>query len=251
MAKDFDSFFKELIQERVDEIPCPHHEDMAKKIIKQVKAESKKEKRDKFLKRLKPSVAICIIIAFMVILYAIPETHLMALTRKIIKNIIVVTEDTIKIYKKVDPNSSDKNDDYLFGREIDDPRIGEAQKKIHFRLFIPGYIPEYYELENVDVLNKYEEREAVTFLYLKTDSDKKEYFEITQQSFPKGADVTLNIKKGKHTKIENLTIDETEYTLISNGENLNGILWDTGNIGCEISGNLTRDEIIEVAKSMK
>lgn len=250
MSKDFNSFFKELVQERIDEVPCPPKDTMWKKLIVQLRIERKKEKRKRLLNRLKPVIAACIIVAFIAILYAIPQTQVMAFTNKIIKNIIIITEDTIKIYKKVD-NESDKTNDYLFGREIDDPRIGEAQKKIHFRLLIPEYIPKDFKLNNVDVLNKYEKKETVTFLYLHSNSDNKECFEIMQQSFPNGSDVTLNIKKDENTKIEKLTVDGIEYTFLSYEKKLSGILWDGENISYEINGNLTKDEIIKVAKSMK
>ncbi|AUS96073.1 hypothetical protein CDQ84_18745 [Clostridium thermosuccinogenes] len=175
----------------------------------------------------------------------------MAFTNRIIKSIIVITEDTIKIYKKVNSPTDGKTPDYLFGRDIDDPRIGEAQKKVHFRLFMPEYIPKDFKLDKVDVLNKYEKKETVTFLYVNTNSDNKDCFEITQRSFPNGTNVALNIKKDENTKIENLVIDGIEYTLVNHEEHLNGLLWDSGEIGCEINGNITKDEIIKVAKSMK
>jgi len=251
MGKDFDSFFKELVQERIDEMPCPPKEEVWEQIKVGLRVERKKEKYHRLIKRLKPAVAASIIIAFLTVLYAIPQTQVMAFTNKIIKNIIVITEDTIKIYKKVDTTGKESTPDYLFGRDIDDPRIGDAQKKIHFRLKIPEYTPKGYKLSNVDVLNKYEKKETVTFLYLNSDSDKKDYFEIIQRSFPNGSDVTFNIKKDENTKIENLTDNGIEYTLVSYENSLNGVLWDSGNIGCEISGNLTKDEIIKVAKSMK
>lgn len=248
--KYFDSFFIELIHERNDEMPCPPKEEIWERIITQLKDERKKE-RKRLFKRVTSYIAASIIVALILSLYVIPRTNVLAFTNKIIKSIIVVTQDTIKIYKKVDPTDKENSLDYLFGRDIDDPRIGDAQKKIHFRLSIPEYIPKEYKLSSVDVLNKFENKETVTFLYLNSSSDRKDYFEIIQRSFPNGSDVTVNIKKGENTKIENLIIDATEYTFVSYEENLNGILWDSGNIGYEISGNLTKNEIIKVTKSIK
>lgn len=159
-------------------------------------------------------------------------------------------EDTIKIYKKVVSSSDESIPDYLFGRDIDDPRIGETQKKIHFRLFIPEYIPEDYRLNKIDILNNYEEKETVTFLYI-SSNDKKNCFEIAQRNFPAESNVALNITKDENTKIEYLTVDKIKFTLISYRNNLNSLLWDNGTISYEINGNLSRDEIIKVAKSMK
>jgi hypothetical protein len=187
----------------------------------------------------------------MAVLYIIPQTQVMAFTNKIIKSIMVITGDTIKVYNKTDSSNNVKTNDYLFGREVDDPRIGEAQKKVHFKLLIPEYIPKEFTLNNVDVSNKYEDKEAVNFLYLNPSSENKDCYEIMQRSFPNGADVTLNIKKDENTKIENLVIDGIEYTLVSYEKNLTGIFWNNGNIGYEINGNISKDDIIKVVKSMK
>lgn len=250
MARDFDSFFKELVCERINEMPCPPKEDVWEHIKTRLMEERRKERRRYLLKRLRPVLAACILIAFLITIYIIPGSNAMAFTNKIIKSIMVIKEDTIKIYEKV-VNGGDTATDYLFGRDIDDPRIGEMQKKVHFRVFIPEYIPKDFKLDSVDVLSKYEERETVTFLYLKTGSDKKECFEITQRSYPNEADITYNIKKDDNTKIEQLSIEGIEYTLVSYEKNLNGLLWNSGNIGCEINGNIGKDDILQIAKSMK
>lgn len=250
MSKDFDSLMKELVKERIYEMPHPPKEEVWEQIIIRLRQERKKERSIYILKRLRPAFVACLAIIFLTVIYLDLHINVAAFTNKIIKSIIVMTEDTIKIHKKVD-STADTRTDYLFGRDIDDPRIGEAQKKVHFRLFIPEYIPKDFKLNSVDVLNKNEKKETVTFLYINSDSDKKDCFEITQRSYSDGASVTMNIEKDENTKIENLTVNGIEYTLVSYEKNLNGLLWDNGNIGCEIRGNISRDDIIEIAKSMK
>jgi len=250
MNRDFDSFFKELVRERIDEMPCPPKKEVWEQIKTRLRVERKKERRKYILKRLRPVFAVCILIAFLTVIYVNFQTPVMAFTNKIIKSIMVIKGDTIKIYKKV-VNADEGTTDYLFGRDIDDPRIGEAQKKVHFRMFIPEYLPKDFKLNGVDVLNQYEKRETVTFQYLNSDSNKKECFEIIQRSYPNGADATLNIKKEDNTKIEQLSVGGVEYTLVSYEKKLNGLLWDNNNIGYEINGNITKDDIIKVAKSMK
>lgn len=249
MSKDYDSLMKELVKERIYEMPRPPKEELWEQIITQLRQECKKERRLRMLKRLRPVFTACLVIIFLTILYINPNNHVAAFTNNIIKSIVVITEDTIKIYKKVDSTAAE-NTNYLFGRDIDDPRIGGAQKKVHFRLFIPEHIPKDFKLSIVDVLNKYDKKETVTFLYINSDSDKEYFFEIMQRSYSNGTNVTMNIQKDENTKTENLTVDGIEYTLISYEKNLNGLLWDIGNIGCEISGNISKDDIIKIAKSM-
>jgi hypothetical protein len=249
MARDFDSFFKELVQERIDETQCPPKEEAWKQIIVQLRIERKKERRKYFIKRFKPIFAAFIAFVVITVLYAIPQTQVMALTNKLIKSIMVITGNDVRVYEKAEPGKS--ADDYLFGREIDDPRIGEAQKKVHFELLVPEYIPKEFTLSSVDVSNKYEKKEAVSFLYLKQNSDKKDTLEIIQQSFPGDADDTVTIKKDDDTKIEKLIIDGIEYTLVSYEQDMSGILWSNDDIRYEIEGNIGRDDILKIAKSMK
>ena len=44
MDRDFDSFFKELVRERIDEMPCPPKEEVWEQIKTQLRAERRKEK---------------------------------------------------------------------------------------------------------------------------------------------------------------------------------------------------------------
>lgn len=69
--------------------------------------------------------------------------------------------------------------------------------------------------------------------------------------YPNGTDITFNIKKDENTKIERLPIEGIEYTLVSYEKNQNGLLWNSGSIGCEINGNISKDDILKIAKSMK
>jgi hypothetical protein len=250
MPKDFGTFLKEIIKERIDEIPCPPKEEVWEYIITHLRAERQKERKKQLMKRCKLAAVICITIAVFATLFVSFQAPVMAFANRIMKKMIVIDDDTIKIYKKVVSPFDENTPDYLFGRDIDDPRIGETQKKIHFRLFIPEYIPKDFQLMKVNMLNKYEERETVTYLYVSNDN-KTKCFEILQQNFPADSNETLNIVNGENTQIEILETDNIEYTLICYEENLNGIMWDNDTISCEIHGNISRDEIIKIAKSMK
>ncbi len=250
MSKDFDSFIKEVVKERIKKMPRPPKSEVWEQVITRIRLEHKKELKKNLLKRLKSAIAACILIAFLAVLYVNFQAPVMAFADRIIKSMIVIKEDTIKIYKKVVSLSNESIPDYLFGRDIDDPRIGETQKKIHFRLFIPEYISKGFQLNKIDIINNYDEKETVTFLY-SSSNDKKDCFEIIQWNFPAESNIAVNITKDENTKIEYLTIDGIEYTLISYEKNLNSLLWDNGTVSCEINGNLSRDEIIKIAKSMK
>lgn len=101
------------------------------------------------------------------------------------------------------------------------------------------------------MLNKYEKRETVTFLYLKSENNENECFDILQQSYPIDADVTISINTENADKIERFSTNCIDYTLLRYEYELYGLFWDIDNIWYSISGNITRDDIIKIANSLK
>lgn len=249
MPRDFDAFFEELVRERIDELPCPPEEEMWGYIKRRLRDERKNERRICLSKRLKPVLAACVLGLFLIVVYIIPGINVMAISNEIIRRLIVIRDDTIRIYEKF-IKGSNTGTGHFYGKDIDDPEIGKIQEKVHFRLLVPGYVPDGFILESVDVISKYEQKETVVFIYSKNDNNL-EYFEIIQRSYLDESDIMYNYIKDEKTEIEKLSIDGTEYILINYEEKLKGLLWNVDDIGCEIRGNLSRNDILEVAKSMK
>jgi len=248
MAKDLDSLIKKAFKIRYEETNYPPSQEVWEKVIKRLRKQRKMDK----LKRLKPVIAACALVAVLSVLFTVFNEPVMALTNKFIKTIVEITDNTIRIHKKVVSIEDKDKEDYFFGRNIEDPRIGEAQKKIHFKLLIPEYIPDSFKLSSVDVLNKYEKKETVTMLYMKTTEDGKKYsFQITQRSFPNDSEVTMNIQKDENTTMEHTNVNGVECILISYNNTTNALLWDEGDKSSEISGTISKEDIIKVAKSMK
>lgn len=247
MGKDLDSLINKAFKIRYEETNYPPSQEVWEKVIKRLRKQRRMDK----LKRLKPVIAACVLVAVLSGLFTAFNEPVMALTNKFIKTIVEITDNTIRIHKKVVPIEDKDKEDYFFGRNIEDPRIGEAQKKIHFKLLIPEYIPDNFKLSSVDVLNKYEKKETVTMLYINTvENGEKSSFEITQKSFPNDSEITMNIQKDENTIIEHININGIERTLISY-EGRNALLWDEGNISREIAGIISKEDIIKVAESMK
>ena len=126
----------------------------------------------------------------------------------------------------------------------------EARSKVSFELLIPNYIPADYELHTVDVLDM--EIEWVNLLYINTkDNDNRECFEIVIRSFSAGMESQMNYVLGDDTNIEHLDIYGIERILLSHEEFYNILLWDKGNLSYKIDGSISKEEIIEIAKSME
>jgi hypothetical protein len=251
MERDFDSFFKEVVRERMEEMPCPPKEETWERIKTRLRAERKMERRRYWKRCMRPVIAACVTIVVLVVLYTNYQSPVLAYAGKFVKTLIEITDDTIRIHKKVVPIEDKDKEDYFFGRNIEDPRIGEAQKKVHFMLLIPEYLPDGFSLSNVNVLNKYEKMETVTMLYNKeTENGGKISFEITQDRFPDESSATYTMQKKDDMEIEHIEINGSDCILIEE-ESGCALFWSEENISREITGSIGREEIIRIAESMK
>ena len=244
MGKNIDSLIKDIFEEEFDNIQYPQADEM----WGQIRLKLKKERRKMLLKRLRPAFAACILISVISVLFIYFQTPVMAFTNKIIKSVEEFADNTLKIHRR--DVAQDEKGGVDIRLNIDDPRIGEAQKDIHFNLLIPGYIPKDFKLSNVDVLNKNKEKEVVTLQYIKNEN-KRESFEITQESFPSGVNDTINILDDEGVNVEHIKINGIEYTLINYDSMLNKLIWINSHLGYKIDGRVSKDDIIKIAKSMK
>ena len=244
MGKNIDSLIKDIFEEEFDNIEYPQADEM----WGQIRIKLKKERRKILLKRLRPAFAACILISVLSVLFINFQTPVMAFANKLIRSMEEFTGNTLKIHRR--DVAQDEKGGADITRNIDDPRIHEAQKNINFDLIIPGYIPKDFKLSNVDVLNKNKEKEVVTLQYIKNEN-RRESFEITQESFPSGVDDTLNILDDEGVNVEHVKINGIECTLINYDSTLNKLIWINSHLGYKIDGRVSKEDIIKIAKSMK
>ena len=246
MGKNIDSLITDILEEEFDNIEYPPADEM----WGQIRIKLMKERRKMLLKRLRPAFAACILISVLSVLLINFQTPVMAFANKIIRSMEEFTGNTLKIHRR--DIAQDEKGGADIKRNIDDPRIGEAQKNIHFKLLLPEYIPNDFKLNNVDVLNKNKEKEVVTLQYINTkDENKRESFEITQESFPSGIDNTINILDDKGAIVEHIKINGIECTLINYDNTLNKLIWTNDHLGYKIDGRLSKNDIVKIAESMK
>lgn len=248
MDRNLDSLIKKAFKIRYEETEYPSSQEVWENITKRLR----KQRRTYMLNKLKSVIAVCVILSFLTGLFFSYQPYVMAFANRVIKTMMEITENTVQIHKKVVSSDEAGMTDYMFGRNIDDPRIGEAQKAVHFRLLIPNYLPDTYKLSNVEVLNKYEKKETVTMFYLKSiDDGTKSSFEIVQRSFSNCSEITMNKMRDENTKIEYIDINGAKCILIGYSHERHALLWDKDNVSYEISGMIGRQEVIKVAESMK
>lgn len=246
MEKNMDSLLKELIQDQIDNSPCPPRDEIWNNIKEKLMEEQRAKVKANRPKKLRPLIAACITIALLISLFVLPGTNTMAFTNKILKGLFNIGEDTIQIYKKVIYGNRTETD----SSHIEDPRIQEVQREVSFKLLVPSYLPAGYELESVKKEKETEKRESVTFLY-SYENSKTDHpaLSIVQQYFPETESIALSAPRKENPSAESFTIGSTEYVFVDNGE-YQMLFWNITDVSYSIMSKLGKDEMVRIAESM-
>lgn len=238
MVKDMDSLLKKAIETKFNCITCPPSEEVWNEVLSKVRKERKKEKT----RRLKPVFAACSVIAVILVLTLNFGLPVGAIANKLIKTIESFTVNTLNVNM-----TSDTTNTSIYS----DPRISDAQQKVHFKLSTPQYIPKGYILKNVNIQGINKNRESVVLYYEYMEDNSKNFIQIIQQSFSNQTDVNMHVYKEEDTEIKHLNVNGADSTLIIYGKTLVKLLWDNANIGFKIDGTLSEKEAVKIAESIK
>lgn len=238
MVEDMDSLLEKVIKIKFDNVSCPPSDEVWKGVLSRVRQERRKQK----LRRLRTVVAACFLIVIMTVLTLNSELPVKAIANMFIKSVESFSINTLKI------NKTSKSDSAIISN---DPRITDAQEKIHFHISLPEYIPQDYILKKVDVLSVNEKRQKVTLFYEYINGNTKNFIQIMQQSFSNQTDVSMYVNKETETKIKHININGADCTLIVFKDNLLKLMWDNSNISFKIDGTIDENEAVKIAESMK
>lgn len=244
---NLDALIKKAFKMRYEENIYPPSHEVWEKVIKRLR----KQRRKDVLKRLRPVIAACIVLAVLSIGMFSGDAPVMAFANKVIQSIEKFAGNTFIIYKSVDkriPDNSKKIND-----DISDPRINDAQNKVSFKILLPRFLPEGYNLSKVDTSNEIKDQQSVALMYYaaKKTEDKSDFIQIIQTSMSDGTKMSMNIKTDKDTQIKHIDIKGMDATLINYDNGLNKIIWDSGHMNYKIDGTVDEKTIIKIAKSME
>lgn len=122
MGKNIDSLIKDILEEEFDNIEYPPDDE----IWEQIRLKLNQERRKILLRKLRPVFLIDILISVVSFLLKNFKMYVIAFVNKIIRNMGEFTGNTSKIHTKV--SAQDDKGGVDIRRNIDDPRIGEAQR---------------------------------------------------------------------------------------------------------------------------
>ncbi len=247
MIDNVDLLIKKAVKKKNEDIVCPPSAEIWDEISAKLERHRKKELfqdlKPVFIKSVATIIAIIVMMTF--------RSPVVAFTSRVWGYIVEVTDETFKIHRigQSDPHTGEE--EYIKAINAGDPRITEAQNSVEFQLLTPQHIPDNFELRDIEVLNGIPEQETVVFQYAEDIEESRRTIVITQEVYPIENHVTtMNMPNEDNTEIERIEIDGIDYILIKN-EDVLGLLWNGNDIVYSIYGNISKKEIIEIAKSMK
>lgn len=125
-------------------------------------------------------------------------------------------------------NKEAPNTDYNFTDEKPAPQMDDRLKL--------NYIPKGFELDDTNKTS-----ESITIVFTK----EEQYFQAAMESI----DINFGIDTENAT-VEKLKINDCEAMYISN-PNINAIIWHDNNYAYSVFGNISKNEIIKIAKGLK
>ncbi|MDW8801418.1 DUF4367 domain-containing protein [Clostridium sp. A1-XYC3] len=142
--------------------------------------------------------------------------------------------------QKKEVNSISSSENKLAKERPDILTLAEAEEYWGSKVLLPSYIPEGFELTDISISRDNKEK------YVRlTFSSNNAYFKITQNQNTK---YTIS---GKATSIDGLKVWVTETTENSNSNTtITRVLWNKGNVQYSLAGNIPKDNLINICKSV-
>ncbi len=139
----------------------------------------------------------------------------------------------------------EENDDLV--KEFNTSDIEEAETVSDGIITFPAYIPAAYSLENITL---YKVRNEVKNIFLEFADDKGNYIKLRETIIDEGNTYQINYKQDS-ASVSEFQEDGINYILLSLETGLSKLIWDKYGINYMLTGPLNRDEMLDIAKSIK
>jgi hypothetical protein len=251
--KSFDQLIKESVHEEFNSINSPISSEEAWEIF--VKSRNQKRQNNNVKRRIflpKKFVYLASSILIFIGLIWAPQSG--AAFSKLTEIFNKVQDNVVQLFVKV--GSSTESEDGPDSNEVifnegsgvisKQMSLEEAQKATLFTILVPKSVPSEFDLKNVIVIKKSDEKSNE--IYLNYVGGKKE-FKIREMvvgdEFGLGATFDQ-----EDTEVAEVNINGHPATLLKYKKNYTGLVWITQNFYYSIEGNLTEKEIFLIAESM-
>jgi hypothetical protein len=252
-SKNFDQLIEEAVHEEFNSINSPISSEEAWEIF--VKRRNQKRQNNNVIRRIFPSKKFVYlassILIFIGLIWA-PQSG--AAFSKLTEIFNKVQDNVVQLFVKVGSSTEREDgpdsDEVIFnegsGVISKQMSLEEAQKATLFSILVPKSVPSEFDLKNVIVIKKSDEKSKE--IYLNYVGSKKE-FKIREMvvgdEFGLGATFDQ-----EDTEVVEVNINGHPATLLKYKKNYTGLVWVTQNFYYSIEGNLTEGEILLIAESM-
>lgn len=146
--------------------------------------------------------------------------------------------------KTLNINLSSAQPQYLSLSKKMQSEISDMQEQVPFKIQVPRYVPEGFELQNIEKI-KPEETNDFIMTFVKTDKS------ISFTQFKVSPAFTMSVNTDAATsKSETIQVGRYETNMITFFDGVCTLIWLTeDHILCDLSGDITSDQAIEMCLS--
>ena len=250
-GKDADLLIKKAIRNEMENSPPPLPTDEAwKQLEAKLKDQQPSSSHSPFLKS-KLFYAVAIIFISLIILLSPQSSSAYSTFVEVFQK---VQENVTQLFIKVegDSPSGDKLpstddiyiiDDEMISRELS---LEDAQEGTAFIIKQPKIVPEGYTLKNVTIFKSDNEKsDDITLNYEGSEG----YFNMNQKLFGESFSAGITVDN-EDAQIDSIDIHGRSANLLQYKDDFLELIWVTEDHYYSISGTLSKEEIVEIAKSM-
>ncbi|QYR23766.1 DUF4367 domain-containing protein [Paenibacillus sp. sptzw28] len=251
---DFDHLIRNAIHDEIKDSPLPDlsTSDAWQQLNQSLYRSKKLGNKTDFPKKI--MYAACLLFLFVALVTEIPQNGYAF--GKITEIFHKIKGSTVQLFIKVgNPEIKDKDapsNDFSIvqGSEVTSEQMSleEAQKDTAFSIIVPEGISSEFVLKHVTVVKKQNEKKSKE-IYLNYEGQDQRVFTVTEKEidnqFGSG-----EIADQDDTKIEEINLNGQTATLFLFKDGKTRLIWTIPSHYFSIEGQITKEEIIQIAKSM-
>lgn len=141
--------------------------------------------------------------------------------------------------------SEEENNDSI--KEFSTTDAEKAETVSGGAITFPAYIPPDYNLKNITL---YKVNNEIRNIFLEYADDKGNYIKLRETVIYEGNAYEINYKQD-NANVSEFQEDGINYILLSSENSLSKLIWDKYGMNYMLTGPLDRDEMLNIAKSIK
>ncbi len=254
MKNKGDTIIKKCLDDVISSLPEPDVQPDWHTLITRIEENEKRGNTRKIKFLIKPKkyliAALIFLLIFISMSLAVSPT---SAKNTLIENTIFKLRQNISSIFKISADHRIEDED-IGEKESDNPikefsttDTEEAETVSGGIIKFPAHIPPDYSLENITL---YKVNNGIRNIFLEYADDKGNYIKLRETIIYEGNSYEINYKQD-NASVSEFQEDGISYVLLSSENGLSKLIWDKYGINYMLTGLLNRDEMLNIAKSIK